>query len=60
MGATASPNRRADIEAALKRVKPGVMLSLEDLAHIYGTTKGPFVTAKPSSCRVQRPSGSKR
>jgi hypothetical protein len=46
MGATANPNRRADITAALKRVKPSDMLSLEDLANIYGTTKGPFVTAK--------------
>lgn len=46
MGATANPNRRADITAALKRVKPNDMLSLEDLANIYGTTKGPFVTAK--------------
>lgn len=46
MGAKANPNRRGDIEAALKRAKPADWMSLEDLAYIYGATKGPFVTAK--------------
>ena len=46
MGAKANPHRRADIQAALKRAKPDTMLSLEELAFVWGTTKGPFVTAK--------------
>ena len=46
MGAKPNPNRRADIKAALKRVKPDQELGLDELAHIYGATKGPFVTAK--------------
>ncbi len=46
MGAKANPNRRGDIQRALKKAKPEDMLSLEDLAFIYGATKGPFVTAK--------------
>lgn len=46
MGAKENPNRRADIAAALKRAKQGDMISLEDCAYIWGTTKGPFVTAK--------------
>lgn len=46
MGAKADPHRRANIADALKKAKPNDMLSLEDLANIYGVTKGPFVTAR--------------
>lgn len=55
MGATANPNRRSDIAAALKRAKPNDMITLEDLAFIYGTTKGPFVTAKKQMTGMPQP-----
>jgi hypothetical protein len=46
MGATANPNRRGAIAAALKRCKADSMLSLEDLAEIWGVVKSRFVTVK--------------
>lgn len=55
MGAKANPNRRSDIAAALKKAKPDAMLSLEDLAFIWGTTKGPFVTAKKQMVGMPAP-----
>jgi hypothetical protein len=55
VGAKANPNRRSDIAAALKRAKPNDMLSLEDLAFVYGTTKGPFVTAKKQMPGMPQP-----
>lgn len=35
-------NRRADLEAALARCKPGDVISLQDLATLYGTSKQNF------------------
>lgn len=55
MGASPNPNRRSDIAAALKRAKPNDMITLEDLAFIYGTTKGPFVTAKKQMTGMPAP-----
>jgi len=55
MGAKGNPNRRSDIAAALKKAKPADMLSLEDLAFIWGTTKGPFVTAKKNMVGMPPP-----
>jgi hypothetical protein len=46
VAANANPNRRPDIQAALKRAKPNDLLSLEALAMIWGVAKSRFVTVK--------------
>jgi hypothetical protein len=43
---TVNKNRRSDIAAALKRAKPSDMLTLEELALIWGVTKPRFVTVR--------------
>jgi hypothetical protein len=46
MAGVANPNRRGDIGRALKRTKPDTMLSLENLATIWGVQKSRFVSVK--------------
>lgn len=55
MAETANRNRRADLKAALKRVKPDDVMTLDDAAILWGTAKSRFVTVRNQMAKFPPP-----